>query len=104
MLQVPIVDRDTVSGTIVYEDPDSGRRTQVPVTRGRCKLQWKADWAMRSDALGVDYEMPGKDLIASVRLAAHICESSERSRRKPSPTNSSSTKKDRKSPSREAMG
>jgi lysyl-tRNA synthetase, class I len=73
VLQVPIVDRDTVSGSIVYKDPDSGRLTQVPVTRGHCKLQWKADWAMRWAALGVDYEMAGKDLIDSVRLAGHIC-------------------------------
>ena len=71
--QVPIVDRDTVSGSIIYKDPDSGRLTQVPVTRGHCKLQWKADWAMRWAALGVDYEMAGKDLIDSVRLAGHIC-------------------------------
>ena len=73
VLQVPIVDRDTVCGSIVYKDPDSGRLTQVPVTRGHCKLQWKADWAMRWAALGVDYEMAGKDLIDSVRLAGHIC-------------------------------
>ena len=33
------------------------------VTGGRCKLQWKPDWAMRWVALGVDYEMAGKDLI-----------------------------------------
>ena len=62
-----------MSGSIVYKDPDSGRLTQVPVTRGHCKLQWKADWAMRWAALGVDYEMAGKDLINSVRLAGHIC-------------------------------
>ena len=63
VLQVPIVDRDLASGSIVYKDPDTGRLTQVPVTRGHCKLQWKADWAMRWAALGVDYEMAGKDLI-----------------------------------------
>ena len=73
VLQVPIVDRDIVAGSIVYKDPDTGRLTQVPVTRGHCKLQWKADWAMRWAALGVDYEMAGKDLINSVRLSGHIC-------------------------------
>jgi lysyl-tRNA synthetase, class I len=73
VLQVPIVDRDVASGSIVYKDPDTGRLTQVPVTRGHCKLQWKADWAMRWAALGVDYEMAGKDLIDSVRLSGHIC-------------------------------
>ena len=38
-----------------------------------CKLQWKADWAMRWVALGVDYEMAGKDLIESVTLSSKIC-------------------------------
>jgi len=73
VLQVPIIDRDTASGTIFYKEPETGRLTQVPVTSGHCKLQWKADWAMRWAALGVDYEMAGKDLIDSVRLAGHIC-------------------------------
>ena len=73
VLQVPIIDRDTASGTILYKEPATGRLTQVPVTSGHCKLQWKADWAMRWAALGVDYEMAGKDLIDSVRLSGHIC-------------------------------
>ena len=47
--------------------------TETPVTGGRCKLQWKPDWAMRWYALGVDYEMSGKDLIASVEVAGKIC-------------------------------
>jgi lysyl-tRNA synthetase class 1 len=73
VLQVPVIDRDLASGSVVYKDPDTGKLTQVPVTRGHCKLQWKADWAMRWAALGVDYEMAGKDLIESVRLSGHIC-------------------------------
>jgi len=73
VLQVPVVDRDLASGSIAYKDPDTGKLTQVPVTRGHCKLQWKADWAMRWAALGVDYEMAGKDLIDSVRLSGQIC-------------------------------
>jgi lysyl-tRNA synthetase, class I len=43
------------------------------VTGGRCKLQWKPDWAMRWYALGIDYEMAGKDLIDSVKLSSEIC-------------------------------
>jgi len=70
VLQVPIVAWDAVSGTVVYED--DGNRVEVPVTGGRCKLQWKADWAMRWLALGVDYEMSGKDLISSVELSSKI--------------------------------
>ncbi|HCL62328.1 MAG TPA: lysine--tRNA ligase, partial [Rhizobiales bacterium] len=73
VLQVPVIDRDLSAGTILYKDPDSGKLTQVPVTSGHCKLQWKADWAMRWAALGVDYEMAGKDLIDSVRLSGQIC-------------------------------
>jgi len=71
VLQVPVVARDIQAGTITYEE-DDGRRTEVPVTGGRCKLQWKADWAMRWVALGVDYEMAGKDLIPSVQLSSKI--------------------------------
>src|SRR5438105_5783729 len=70
VLQVPVVAWNTSAGTIVYED--DGARNEVPVTGGHCKLQWKADWAMRWFALGVDYEMSGKDLIPSVELATKI--------------------------------
>ncbi len=72
VLQAPVVARDTQAGTIVYEDSEGGR-VETPVTGGRCKLQWKADWAMRWYALGVEYEMSGKDLIDSVRLSGRIC-------------------------------
>jgi lysyl-tRNA synthetase class 1 len=68
VLQVPVVEWNAERGTIVYED--EGQRTEVPVTGGHCKLQWKADWAMRWLALGVDYEMSGKDLISSVELSS----------------------------------
>jgi lysyl-tRNA synthetase class 1 len=73
VLQVAIVDRDVKAGTISYDDPDTGERMTTPVTGGRCKLQWKPDWAMRWVALGVDYEMAGKDLIDSVKLSGEIC-------------------------------
>jgi lysyl-tRNA synthetase class 1 len=72
VLQVPVFERDLVAGTIVYRDED-GTRIETPVTGGRCKLQWKPDWAMRWAALGVDYEMSGKDLIDSVRTSSRIC-------------------------------
>jgi len=73
VLQVPIVARDAKAGTIAYDDPETGERMTTPVTGGRCKLQWKPDWAMRWVALGVDYEMAGKDLIDSVKLSGEIC-------------------------------
>ncbi|MGP0090276.1 MAG: lysine--tRNA ligase [Xanthobacteraceae bacterium] len=73
VLQVPIVAHDARAGTITYDDPETRERITVPVTGGRCKLQWKPDWAMRWIALGVDYEMAGKDLIDSVKLSGEIC-------------------------------
>jgi lysyl-tRNA synthetase, class I len=73
VLQVPVVAHDVAAGTIQYEDPDTGEPMTAPVTGGHCKLQWKPDWAMRWLALGVDYEMAGKDLIDSVKLSGDIC-------------------------------
>jgi lysyl-tRNA synthetase class 1 len=73
VLYVPIVAHDAKNGTISYDDPETNERMTLPVTGGQCKLQWKPDWAMRWTALGVDYEMSGKDLIDSVKLSAKIC-------------------------------
>jgi lysyl-tRNA synthetase, class I len=73
VLQVPVVAHDAKAGTITYENPDTKERVTTPVTGGRCKLQWKPDWAMRWVALGIDYEMAGKDLIDSVKLSGEIC-------------------------------
>ena len=73
VLQVPMLARDEKRGTVTYEDPDTGERITTPVTRGMVKCQWKADWAMRWTALGIDYEMAGKDLIDSVKLSSAIC-------------------------------
>src|SRR3954469_13515393 len=73
VLQVPIVAHDVKAGTVSYDDPETQERVTLPVTGGHCKLQWKPDWAMRWVALGVDYEMAGKDLIDSVKLSGKIC-------------------------------
>lgn len=72
VLQVPTLERNVAKGTIVYEEPD-GERVEVPVTGGHVKMQWKPDWALRWAALGVDYEMSGKDLIDSVTQSSKIC-------------------------------
>src|SRR6476620_11330893 len=72
VLQVPIVAHDAGAGTITYEDPDSKERVTTLITGGRAKLQWKPDWAMRWLALGVDYEMAGKDLIDSAKLSGEV--------------------------------
>ena len=73
VMQVPLESHDAKGGTISWRDPASGKMFETPVTGGHCKLQWKPDWAMRWHALGVDYEMAGKDLIDSVKLSGRIC-------------------------------
>jgi lysyl-tRNA synthetase class 1 len=72
VMQVPIEALDAEAGTITWRDPDTGESFVTPVTGGKCKLQWKPDWAMRWYALGIDYEMAGKDLIESVKLSGEI--------------------------------
>ncbi len=71
VLQVPTLECKLDAGTVVFRDEDESL-TEVPVTGGHCKLQWKPDWGMRWYALDVDYEMSGKDLIDSVKLAGAI--------------------------------
>jgi lysyl-tRNA synthetase class 1 len=72
VMQVPLDAIDATGGTISWRDPQTGEAFTTPVTGGRCKLQWKPDWAMRWYALSVDYEMAGKDLIDSVKLSGAI--------------------------------
>ena len=73
VMQVPMERIDAAAGTVVWRDPETGQAIETSVKGGHCKLQWKADWAMRWYALGVDYEMSGKDLIDSVRLSSRLC-------------------------------
>lgn len=72
VLQVPTLERNVEAGTIVFADED-GALTEVPVTGGHVKLQWRPDWAARWTALAVDYEMSGKDLVDSVRVSNRVC-------------------------------
>lgn len=71
VLQVPVRIEDPEAGVISFEDA-SGKRVETLVTGGKVKCQWKVDWAMRWDALDVDYEMAGADLIESVKLSSII--------------------------------
>ncbi|WCR53908.1 MAG: Lysine--tRNA ligase [Wolbachia endosymbiont of Ctenocephalides orientis wCori] len=73
VLQVPIIEKNIEKGTIKYED-SYGEKIEVPVTSGKCKLQWKPDWGMRWAAFGVSYEAHGKDLTPSAVLSSKICE------------------------------
>ena len=64
VLQVPVEVVDAEAGTIRFTDED-GTVVEQSALSGMSKLQWKVDWAMRWYALGVDYEMYGKDLTDS---------------------------------------
>ena len=70
VLQVPVEIVDAAAGIVAFED--EGERIEQSILGGRAKLQWKVDWAMRWVALGVDYEMSGKDLIESVVQSSKI--------------------------------
>ncbi|MDE2597270.1 MAG: lysine--tRNA ligase [Sphingomonadales bacterium] len=70
VLQVPIEVIDAEAGIIRFED--EGQMIEQSIFGGQSKLQWKVDWAMRWVALGVDYEMCGKDLTDSVRESGKI--------------------------------
>ena len=70
VLQVPIEVLDPEAGLVAFED--DGDRIEQSILSGGAKLQWKVDWAMRWVALGVDYEMSGKDLIDSVVQSSKI--------------------------------
>ena len=61
VLQVQIDEYRPKSKSVIYTEPSNQKKVEVLVTGGNCKLQWKVDWAMRWMALGVDYEMCGKD-------------------------------------------
>jgi lysyl-tRNA synthetase, class I len=70
VLQVPVDVLDPETGMVAFMD--EGERIEASILSGGAKLQWKVDWAMRWVALGVDYEMAGKDLIDSVTQSSKI--------------------------------
>lgn len=71
VLYVPMLECDAEKGEVVFED-ENGEKIKTSVTGGAVKLQWKADWAGRWFALGVDYEMAGEDLTESTKLSSRI--------------------------------
>src|SRR5690606_4826180 len=72
VLYVPMKEVNAKDGTVTFEDED-GRDTTVPVTGGHVKLQWKPDFGMRWAALGVDFEMFGKDHQTNQHIYDKIC-------------------------------
>ncbi len=73
VLYVPMKEVNAKDGTITFADED-GRDTTVPVTGGHVKMQWKPDFGMRWAALGVDFEMFGKDHQTNAPIYDRICE------------------------------
>lgn len=73
VLYVPMKKVDAKAGTITFDDED-GREVTLPVTGGAVKLQWKPDFGMRWAALGVDFEMFGKDHQTNAVIYDKICE------------------------------
>ena len=72
VLEVPVVEIKKKEGKIIYQNDD--KKIETEVLNGKCKLQWKVDWAMRWYVFDVDYEMYGKDLIESAILSSKICQ------------------------------
>ncbi|MXO72559.1 lysine--tRNA ligase [Alteraurantiacibacter buctensis] len=71
VLQVPVEVVDAEAGLVRFTD-ETGEVVEQSILGGNAKLQWKVDWAMRWYALGVDYEMCGKDLTDSVTQSGRI--------------------------------
>jgi lysyl-tRNA synthetase class 1 len=67
-----VISCDAVNDTITFKD-ENGEIQTISALDGNVKLQWKIDWAMRWAALGVDYEMHGKDLTPTAILSTQIC-------------------------------
>jgi lysyl-tRNA synthetase, class I len=70
VLEIPVLEIDKNKSKIIFDN--KGKKLEVSILDGNCKLQWKVDWAMRWYALDVDFEMYGKDLIESAILSAKI--------------------------------
>lgn len=72
VLYVPMKKVDAEAGTITFDDED-GTETTLPVTGGKVKLQWKPDFGARWAALGIDFEMFGKDHGPNMGVYDRIC-------------------------------
>jgi len=73
VLYVPMKEVNATDYTVTFDDED-GREWTLPVTGGNVKLQWKPDFGARWAALGVDFEMYGKDHSTNTPIYDRICE------------------------------
>lgn len=72
VLYVPMKSVDAKAGTVTFDD-EEGREWTLPVTGGNVKLQWKPDFGARWAALGVDFEMYGKEHATNEKIYDAIC-------------------------------
>ncbi len=72
VLYVPMKHVDGAKGEVTFDD-EAGKEFTLPVTGGAVKMQWKPDFGMRWAALGVDFEMFGKDHQANAPIYSKIC-------------------------------
>ncbi|MDA7564910.1 lysine--tRNA ligase [Candidatus Pelagibacter sp.] len=70
VLEIPVLEILKEKSKIIFNN--NGKKLEVSILDGNCKLQWKVDWAMRWYALDIDFEMYGKDLIESAILSSRI--------------------------------
>ncbi len=70
VLEIPVLEIQKDKSQIIFDN--NGKKLEVSILDGNCKLQWKVDWAMRWYALDIDFEMYGKDLIESAILSTKI--------------------------------
>ena len=70
VLEIPVLEILKEKSKIIFDN--NGKKLEVSILDGNCKLQWKVDWAMRWYALDIDFEMYGKDLIESAILSTKI--------------------------------
>ena len=70
VLEIPVLEILKEKSKIIFDN--NGKKLEVSILDGNCKLQWKVDWAMRWYALDIDFEMYGKDLIESAILSSRI--------------------------------
>lgn len=73
VLYVPMKSVNAADHTITFDD-EEGHEWTLPVTGGNVKLQWKPDFGARWAALGVDFEMFGKDHSTNAPIYSRICD------------------------------
>ena len=72
VLEIPVIEVNKKNKSLVFDN--NGEKMKMDIFNGKCKLQWKVDWAMRWFTFDVDFEMYGKDLIESAILSNKICD------------------------------